>query len=142
MKDREEEIINYFLKDELKAIHSYLPRKRKTLTQLLQEEYPHVQTRDGGVHMFRRSELKYANELLGKESDDLLLPTYLEMRPEFTQTVAILEDATAIKLVSKILDVPPEKPLYLYPVHIEQLRRKIGTLIYYLISPRSFTEVK
>lgn len=140
MKDKEEEIINYFLKDELKAIHSYLPRKRKTLTQLLQEEYPHVQTRDGGVHMFRKSELRYAIEILGSESDKLLLPIYLEMRPEFTQTVAILEDPVAIKLVSRIVDLTPSKPMYLYPVQIEQLRRKIGTLIYYLISPKSFTE--
>jgi len=62
------------------------------------------------------------------------------MRPEFTQTVAIVEDPTAIKLISRITETPETRPLYLYPVQIEQLRKTIGTLIYYLISPKTFTE--
>ncbi len=140
MRDKEEEIINYFLKDELLVINSFIPRKRKTLDELLKEDYPHVQTKDGGIHMFRKSELRLAKELIGDEGSKLLLPIFLELRPEMTQTVAVVEDPVATQLIAKITGLPPETPLYLYTPHLNMVRKKIGTLIQYLISPRSLTE--
>lgn len=140
MRDREEEIINYFLRDELLVINSFIPRKRKTLDELLNEDYPHVQTKDGGIHMFRKSELRLAKELIGDEGRKLLLPIFLELRPEMTQTIAVVEDPVAAQLIAKITGLPPESPLYLYPAHLNIVRKKIGTLIQYLISPSSLME--
>ncbi|PUA32773.1 MAG: hypothetical protein B7O98_04810 [Zestosphaera tikiterensis] len=132
-----ERLLEYFLRNELLVVNSHLAVKRKTLKELLKEEYPHVLTRDGGLHMFRKSELMYAYELLKEDADKLLLPIYVELIPEMSQTTALVSDPIAIKLLSKILETPEEYPLYLYPIQLNVLRSKIGTLIQYLISPKS-----
>jgi len=137
---KEDELIEYFLKDELRVVNKYIPRERKELKELLTEKYPHVQTRDGGIHMFRRSELELAKEVLKESGDKLKLPIYLELQPQLTQTTAVVKDPLAIKLISKLLKIPEENPLYLYPPHLSELRSKVRTLFIYLISPKALTE--
>lgn len=137
----EDRLLEYFLRNELLVVNSHIAVRRKTLKELLGEEYPYVLTRDGGIHMFRRSELMYAYELIGEDADKLLLPIYVELVPEMSQTVAVVSDPVAVKLLSKILGTVEEAPLYLYPVQLNVLRSKIGTLIQYLISPRSLESV-
>lgn len=127
------------LRDELKAVNYMLPKKRKSLKELLNEEYPHVPLRDGSTHMFRRSELQRACNVLGEElSGNLFLPIILEMRAELKEVVAEVGDPVAIKLICRILDInePEKPPLRLYPVHLRVLRREIGTLLMYAISFR------
>lgn len=137
----EERLLEYFLRNELLVVNSYLAIKRKTLKELLNEEYPHVLTRDGGFHMFRKSELMYAYELLKEDSDKLLLPIYVELIPEMSQTIALVNDPIAAKLLSKVLGTLEEYPLYLYPIQLSVIRSKIGTLIQYLISPKSIEAI-
>ncbi len=136
---KEDQLINYFLKGELRVINSSLPRRRKTLEELLKEEYPYVLTRDGGAHMFRRSELELAKELLQEKASQLLLPIYLELRPDLSETVAVVDDPIAIELISKLVKIERAKPLYLYPIHLSELRRRASTLFLYLISPKTLT---
>jgi len=136
----EDNLINYFLRDELRVVNKYIPRERKELKDLLKEKYPYVRTRDGGIHMFRRSELKLAKELLKESGDRLKLPIYLELQPQLTETTAVVKDPIAIELISKLLGIPEENPLYLYPPHLAELRGKIRTLFIYLISPKALSE--
>jgi len=116
-----------------------LPKKRKNLKELLNEEYPYVPLRDGSAHMFRYSELQRACNILGEElCGKLLLPIILEMRPELKEVVAEVDDPVAIKLICKVLNIsePENPPLQLYPIHLRVLRREIGTLLMYAISFR------
>ena len=116
-----------------------LPKKRKSLKELLNEEYPYVPLRDGSAHMFRYSELQRACNILGEElCGKLLLPIILEMRPELKEVVAEVDDPIAIKLICKVLNIsePENPPLRLYPIHLRVLRREIGTLLMYAISFR------
>jgi len=127
------------LRDELKAVNYMLPKKRKNLKELLNEEYPHVPLRDGSAHMFRYSELQKACNILGDElCGNLLLPIILEMRPELKEVVAEVEDPIAIKLICRVLNInePESPPLRLYPIHLRVLRQEIGTLLMYAISFR------
>ena len=138
---KEDELINYFLRDELRVVNKYIPRERKELEDLLMEKYPHVQTRDGGIHMFRRSELELVKDMLKESGNRLKLPIYLELQPQLTQTTAVVNDPLAVKFISKLLKIPEENPLYLYPSHLAELRSKVRTLFIYLISPKALTEI-
>ncbi|MCD6323750.1 MAG: DUF61 family protein [Desulfurococcales archaeon] len=137
----EDQILHYFLRDELRVINSSLPRKRKTLEELLKEEIPYVLTHDGGSHMFRKSELVLAKKTLGDEARNLNLPILLEFLPTEKETVAETSDPVAIKLIAKLLGIPEVKPLRLYPTHLKELRSKIGTLIIYLLSPKTVSSL-
>ncbi len=133
----EDRIYESLLRNELRVVNSYIASKRKSLPDLLKEEYPHVLTLDGGVHMFRRSELLLAMEELGEESSRLMLPIYVELIPTQTITTAVVRDEVAVKLISRILGVESVSPLYVYPIQLMELRRRIGTLIQYVISPET-----
>ena len=127
------DIIEAYLREELKVVNKSLPVKRKLLTELMREEYPHVITRDGGIHMFRKSELKLAYELLGDElAGKLYLPIILEVRTDLKETTLVVKDEVAAKLIARVLGLSKyELPLYLYPIHLQELRKKIETLIQY-----------
>ncbi len=127
------DIIEVYLRNELRVVNKSLPVRRKTLSELINEKYPYVVTRDGGIHMFRRSELALAYKVLGDElSKKLLLPIILEVRTEFKETVMVVNDEVAVILISRLLglrDASP--PLYIYPPQLALIRNKIGSLIQY-----------
>ena len=133
MSLEDEKLLEKYLREELRVVNKSLPVRRKSLKELLKEEYPYVLTRDGGIHMFRRSELRYAYELLGDElAAKLYLPIILEVRTEFSETVVSVSDEVAARLIAKILDMKDYSiPLYIYPKQLSVLRSLIGTLIHY-----------
>ena len=135
------DIIKAYLREELKVVNKSLPLKRKLLTELLREGYPHVATRDGGIHMFRKSELKLAYELLGDElASKLYLPIILEVRTDLKETTFLVKDEVSAKLIAKVLGLDKyELPLYLYPIHLHELRKKIETLIQYAFTLEGLT---
>jgi len=129
----DERVLEKYLSEELRVVNKSLPLRRKSLSELLSEKYPHVLTRDGGIHMFRKSELRLAYELLGSElADKLYLPIILEVRTEFKETVMSINDEIAARLIAKILGLKHyDLPMYIYPKQLSVLRRAIGTLIHY-----------
>ncbi len=124
-----------YLSHELRVVNRSLPRTRKSLKTLLEERYPHVPTRDGGAHMFRRKELLTAAEILGDEAEELLLPIVLEFQVSAERTYAVVRDPVAAKLIARILGLPEETPIFVYPVQLRELRRRIGSLITYAFLP-------
>ncbi len=131
---REDELEKY-LSHELRVVNRSLPRARKSLKTLLEERYPLVPTRDGGAHMFRRRELLAAAEILGNEADELLLPIVLEFQVSAERTYAVVRDPVAAKLIARILGLPEETPVFIYPIQLRELRRRIGSLITYAFLP-------
>jgi len=135
------DVIEAYLREELRVVNRSLPLKRKSLTEVMHEKYPHVATRDGGIHMFRRSELKVAYELLGDElASKLYLPIILEVRTDLKETTFVVKDEVAAKLIAEVLNLGKyELPLYLYPIHLHELRKKIETLIQYAFTLEGIT---
>ncbi|MFN3267660.1 MAG: DUF61 family protein [Zestosphaera sp.] len=138
----EDRTLEYLLERELRVVNSYVAAKRKTLTELLKEDYPHVLTLSGDVHMFRKSELMLAREVVGEDAEKLMLPIYVELIPTQTITTGVVREELATKLISALLGVDHATPLYVYPVQLAELRRKIGTLIQYVVSPEVLKEIK
>jgi len=131
-----DDVLEKYLIHELKVVNKHLPIRRKYLRELLNEKYPYVECADGGIHMFRKSELnEVLNYLKEDEIDKILLPIILEVRADLRETTAVVRDEYAAMLISRILGIPHlGKELYLYPAHLAELRRKVGTLIQYVIT--------
>jgi uncharacterized protein (UPF0216 family) len=137
----EDKTLEYLLERELRIVNSYIASKRKSLAELLREEHPHVLTLSGDVHMFRKSELILAKEVIGEDAEKLMLPIYVELIPAQTTTTGVIREEIAAKLVSTILGINHATPLYVYPIQLAELRRKIGTLIQYVVSPETLKEI-
>ena len=52
-----EKALQRYLSDELRVVNAHLPQHRKLLSELLNEEYPHVLCGDGSVHFHYLSNL-------------------------------------------------------------------------------------
>ncbi|MFC1934059.1 DUF61 family protein, partial [Chloroflexota bacterium] len=81
-----ERILQESLKDELRVLNAFLPRKRKALSDLLHEKNPKifngevVGTVDGSIHLFKKKELNYLAGLVDvDEQNSLLLPILIEV---------------------------------------------------------------
>ncbi len=132
--DLHNEVIERYLRDELRVVNKSLPIRRRPLNELIKEDTPYVLTRDGGIHVFRKSEIMLAYELLGDElASKLYLPIILEVRTDIeSSTVLVVNDEVAAELIAKILGVNDYSlPMYIYPIQLKVLRRRIGTLIHY-----------
>lgn len=131
-----------FLK-EIMLLNKHLPRKRKTLSELLREDKPFIVGQDGNRHRFRKDELKtLAATLNEQETASLKLPIYIELAPaDFGRGTARISGKTACKLVMKTLDISEERlehenELFIYRTDIRELRRKFPTTTQYMFSTR------
>ncbi|MDO9530135.1 MAG: DUF61 family protein [Syntrophales bacterium] len=95
-----------YLKDEFKALNAQIPRKRKSLTELLKEEHPHVVCNDGSAHFFKKKELEYLSQMLYEnEQTSLLLPIIIEITSDQGWVTVRSKGETEAKIFSKILDM-------------------------------------
>lgn len=136
MFESEDRLLRMLLAEELRIANKHLPAQRRSLSQLLAMEYPHVVLRDGTIHFFRRRELlelrKYVTE---EEADRLMLPIVIVVRPDLGEGVAVVQDEVAARVVAKILGVEPRYPLYVYRPQIAKLRELFDTVIQLAILP-------
>lgn len=127
---RRDDLIEILLREELKIANKHLPYHRKSLRELLREEFPSVFCRDGTQHFFRRSELERVSSLVDEESwDYLLLPIVITVIPESRGLVGVVEDKYAAELISKILDLRYQGGrMFLYEPQLFELRRNYSTI--------------
>ncbi len=95
------------LKDDLKTLNAHLPRKRKTLSEFLEEKHPHVECGDGNSHFFKKKELEHlAGMLDNDERQTLLLPIIIEVGPDEGGMTVRSKTGIEAKVFSKILEMP------------------------------------
>jgi len=123
----------------MRVMNAHLPRKQKSLADLLCEEYPHVVCSDDSVHLFKRKELHYLAELITPdEQNDLLLPILIELQSNGDETTVISHHKVTEKVISAILEMPlthRQERVILYKPQIALLRNKLKTTIQYVFSP-------
>lgn len=129
-------LVELLLKDELRVANRHLPSHRKSLEELLGEEYPHVLCRDGTRHFFRRSELEALSGLVGRDRwGRLLLPIIIRVIPESESLVGVVEDEYAAEVISKILGLEYSGgSLFLYKPQLYELRRAYSTIFQLALS--------
>lgn len=122
------------LKKQVMSLNRHIPRKRKTLADLLEEDRPHVLGADGGRHRFKSSELKkIAGLIQPSEYKNLKLPIYIEIDTTGARIAGRLET----EIVCKILELDPCKiEVFIYKPEIMALRGEFPTVTQYMFLVR------
>jgi len=135
-----EKMIQECLKSELKVVNAHLPGRQKTLSELLDEEYPHVLCRDGSSHLFKRKELEYLSGLLSEdERKQLLLPMLIEVNSAEDEMSLICQGGVEEKVISSVLDMTATRRgerVVIYKPQLAEIRRRLRTTTQYLFAPK------
>ena len=128
-----------YLFDEFRAINAHVPRRRKSLAELLGEERPGVVCGDGSVHSFRRKELEFIAEMLEPgELEDLMLPIIIEVSSERSDMTILSPKGTEAKILSKILGMKfswTMNRVVVFRAQLAELRRALKTATQYVFMP-------
>ncbi len=135
-----ERMLQECLKSELRVVNAHLPSKQKPLSDLLDEEYPHILCRDGSTHLFRRKELKYLAGLLdADEQKKLLLPILIDVGAAEGEMAVICPGVVVENVISKVLDMPVTRRqdrVVIYKPQLAILRKLLRTTTQYLFHPK------
>ena len=135
-----EKVLQEAVKGELRIVNAGLPRSQERLSNLLNEEYPHVVCHDGSTHSFKKSELEYLRSVVDTdEQKTLALPMLIELGPNQGEAAIICGGKVEEKIISKVLDMPvtcEERRIRIYKPQLAVLRRELKTTTVYLFSPR------
>ena len=129
-------MLRMLLAEELRIANKHLPTQRRSLSQLLAMDHPHVVLRDGTLHFFRKRELlELRRYVTDDEAEKLMLPIIVVLRPDMGEGVAVVQDEIGARVVAKILGIEPRYPLYVYRPQIARLRELFDTVIQIAILP-------
>ena len=130
--DRTDNIV----KKQIFSLNRHLPRRRKTLAELLEEEKPHVIGADGTRHRFRNAEIKKLATLIDeKDYKNLKLPIYIEIDPN--KGGSRIAGRLETKIICKILNLNScENEVFIYKPDIKELRKEYPTATQYIFLVR------
>jgi uncharacterized protein len=135
-----ERMLQECLRGELRVVNAGLPRSRKRLSDLLNEEYPHVVCSDGSTHFFKKSELAYLTTILATEEQQALqLPMLIELGANQAEAAIMCEGKVEETVMSKTLGMPlacEERRIRIYRPQLALLRKKFKTTSVYVFSPK------
>ena len=130
--------IGIYLQDEFRAMNANIPRRRKTLSELLDEEHPHVDCSDGSTHAFKRNELDLLSNMLDNEELGLLmLPMLMEVSPGQSGIKIRSPKSIEAKILSAILDMEvmyKQKTVTIFRPQLTVIRRMLKTCTQYVFT--------
>ncbi len=128
----------------LQTLNRHLPKKRKTLRELLLEEKPDVESMDGSTHSFDKKELeKLASIVQEWEHDKLRLPIYLEMSSSMERGTIKISGRLECMIINRILygDEGAEKggieerdSMIIYYPHLPKIRKELSTTTQFMFT--------
>jgi Uncharacterized protein conserved in archaea len=121
------------LKKQVVSLNKHLPRRRKTLAELLEEERPHVLGADGTRHRFKNAELeRIAGMVHAEDYERLKLPIYIEV--ESMTSGAVIKGPLETEIVCKILEIEPnhKNEVFIYRPQLKKLRSEFPTVTQYI----------
>lgn len=127
---------DHLLKKQIANLNRHIPRKRKTLSELLKEERPHVLGADGTRHRFHKAELDKLVEIIPEsEHNQLKLPIYIEI--DTSSSGARITGKQECAVIEKILSVECENnEMFIYRPYIKILRTKLPTVTQFIFLNR------
>jgi uncharacterized protein (UPF0216 family) len=120
------------LKKQIMVLNRHLPRRRKTLKELLGEERPHVLSNDGTRHRFKKKELdKIASFISPDKWGQLKLPLYIEISSEMSGSR--IKGKLECRVVCRILEKEDcGEEIYIYRADVKVVRRELPTTSQYI----------
>lgn len=145
--NRKNNVKDRFLKKEIQYLNRHLPKKRSSLADLMEQDKPKIDTKDGKSHRFKRKELQYLSDLLPKNLHKRLrLPIIITISPQFGRGAAKISGEAECLVVLKILEKEKEEEgeLLIYRPEIRALRKKLPTTTQYAfqISPPTKSNIR
>jgi uncharacterized protein (UPF0216 family) len=124
------------LRKQIFSLNRHLPRQRKNLQELLEEDKPHVLGGDGIRHRFKRNELERISKIIPKrEYNRLKLPIYLEI--ESQTSGARVAGALELKIICSILNLEDcGREIYIYRPDLKLIRKELPTTTQYIFLVR------
>lgn len=128
------------LKKQIFSLNRHIPRQRRNLEDLLDDERPHVVGVDGNRHRFKRAELKDLSNLISPEDyAKLKLPIYIEIESMTSgaRIAGVLETKIVSKILGKDMDSSiSDNEIFIYRPEIQVLRKKLPTTTQYMFLVR------
>ncbi len=126
----------------IQTLNRHLPKKRKTLKELLLEEKPDVEGIDGSIHSFDKKELeKLASIIPEWEYDKLRLPIYLEMSSSMERGSIRISGRLECMIINSILYEGDKKAgkeerdsIVIYYPHLPKIRRGLRTTTQFMFT--------
>lgn len=118
----------------VRTMNISLPKRRKTLEELMKETKPSVICRDGSVHSITREELeKIAASVPKYKWNTLLLPIIIEITSDFGESAARIRGKVECSLIIELLDIKKTADTFivLYMHEIKALRKALPTATQY-----------
>ncbi|BDZ69543.1 DUF61 family protein [Methanobacterium petrolearium] len=124
------------LKKQILSLNRHLPRRRKNLKELLEEEKPHVMGTDGTRHRFKRDELKKIASMIPEGMwERLKLPIYIEIDSD--RSGSRISGKIECDLICQILNKEDcGEEIYIYRPDIKVVRQKFPTTSQYIFLVR------
>lgn len=124
------------VKKQILSLNKHLPRQRKFLDELLQEERPHVLGADGTRHRFKKDELKKLAVILEETEHHILkLPIYIEI--DSNASGSRISGRLETKVICSVLEIEDcSFEIYLYRKDIKLLRKELPTTTQYIFLVR------
>ncbi|MBS7623175.1 DUF61 family protein [Candidatus Bathyarchaeota archaeon] len=134
-----EKAFRTMMREELKKLNEHLPKMRKTLKTLLQEQSPSVDSLDGRSIVLKRDELERLAEIVPPRLHDRLqLPIVVQRRFDLGRAVYTVCGGRLEEFTLKYLlglaehtfdDYESEAGFYIYKPYLAELIRMIHSLI-------------
>jgi uncharacterized protein (UPF0216 family) len=134
-------LIGGYLRDDVRILNAHIPRKRKSLAQLHDEEHPHVICNDGNAHYFRKRELDFLSQMISTEEQrTLLLPIMLEVTHDSGEIIIRTKEGPEAKILSRILNmsiVHRNNKIIIYRPQLSIVRKVLKTSTQYVFFPET-----
>jgi len=128
------------LQGEMQFIANSAAIQQRKLAELVKEENPGIQARDGSIYFFKQKELKLLTSFLNDdEQKQLLLPLLIEVVPGENYTAVITRGEIEQKIVEHILGMPMRNDkgrIKIEKPQLAVLRQNLRTTTQYTFSPK------
>ncbi len=125
----------------LQTLNRHLPRKRKTLRELIEEDKPSIKSMDGSTHSFDKKELeKIASMIPEWEHDKLRLPLYLEMSSSMERGAIKISGRIESMIIDRILHEDEDEKsierdsMTIYYPHLAKIRKVLSTTTQFIFT--------
>lgn len=134
-----DKLLHGWLAGELRLVNTGLPKERRRLSELLQQDRPAIRCTDGSEQPVKRVELRLLSDILeDTDRESLLLPIIIEMTGNETEAVVLCPTDVEMKVLSSILEMrlSYERPgrVRIYRPQLALLRSKLKTTTQYAFS--------
>lgn len=114
----------------VEAMNKHMPKKSKSLREMLNEEMPTIKARDGNEYLIEKDEVEFISQYVDElDWDRFNLPIILEMNKLGEETVVYVRDKRHAEFIKKAFgyDRYVKDVMMLYMYELKSIRRRLRT---------------